>query len=237
MSNYYDFDVNKCWYKDVCNKCNSLECYRGCIRYIEMSNLLQNSLIPKNKQHPLLLSPEPQDLQAFEVLNDFKNNIKENVEKGENLYLFSNTVGNGKTTWTIKIMLKYFDSIWAGNGLRERAYFIHTPTFLNQLKNSIGNKDEQIEHLKNKLLEVDLVVWDDIASTKLSEYDHSLLLTYIDQRVLKGLSNIYTGNLNREELNEAIGSRLSSRVYDCSTVVELKGMNRRGTNGKFTDIK
>ena len=41
----------------------------------------------------------------------------------------------------------------------------------------------------------DLVIWDDIAATKLGDFDQANLLTYIDQRKLQGLSKIFTGNL------------------------------------------
>ena len=84
------------------------------------------------------------------------------------------------------------------------------------------------ELLKQQLTEVDLVVWDDIAAGKLTDFDHSNLLTYIDQRKLNGKSNIYTGNLDETELIEGLGNRLKSRVWNDSTVVELYGIDRRG---------
>ena len=74
-----------------------------------------------------------------------------------------------------------------------------------------------------------MVIWDDIGANKLSDYDHTQLLTYIDQRKLNLKSNIYTGNLNYDQLMNTVGARLTSRVWNDSTVVELVGVDRRGT--------
>jgi len=78
------------------------------------------------------------------------------------------------------------------------------------------------------LATADVVVWDDIASTKLSDYDIQQLLTLIDARVSEGLSNIYTGNItSHEALTKAVGDRLASRIWNLSTLVEFKGKDRR----------
>jgi DNA replication protein DnaC len=87
--------------------------------------------------------------------------------------------------------------------------------------------DEEFDCIKSELPNVDLVIWDDIASTDLSSYDHSQLLTYIDQRVLSEKSNIFTGNLDNPEITKALGIRLASRVWNSSTRIELKGRDKR----------
>ncbi len=187
---------------------------------------MEYSNIPKNRQRPYVLTPDDCDYEAFCELADIKKNILDFVKEGKNLYLYSNTTGNGKTSWAIKLMLKYFDSIWAGNGFRCRGIFIHTPTFLTKLK-QFDTIDEEFERIKNVLTTVDLVIWDDIASTDMSSYDHSQLLTYIDQRMLAEKSNIFTGNRNGQNIEKAIGLRLSSRVWNSSIQIELRGLDKR----------
>ena len=123
-------------------------------------------------------------------------------------------------------MLKYFNDVWPGNGFKCRGIFIHVPTFLTRLKN-FNALDEEFERIKSELPNVDLVIWDDIASTELSSYDHSQLLTYIDQRILAGKSNIFTGNLGSPEIVKALGTRLASRVWNSSKRIELKGRDKR----------
>lgn len=59
---------------------------------------LNNSLIPKRYLNEISLIPAKVDEQVFKELNNIKLNIKEFVDKGENLLICSNNVGNGKTT-------------------------------------------------------------------------------------------------------------------------------------------
>lgn len=201
-----------------------------------MDYLLYHSQIPKKQQFPISLVPENKDYDNFVYLADIKDDIVNFVNNGENLYITSNYTGNGKTSWAIKMLLKYFDSVWSGNGFRIRGVFIHVPTFLNKLKSDIKNPDLEFESLVSCLVDVDLVIWDDIASTGLSQYDHSQLLTYIDQRVLSGKSNIFTGNIpDRESLEKSVGARLTSRILS-DEIVELKGRDRR-LDGTTANIK
>ena len=229
MAYEYDFQAGRCWYQEACQLYNTDDCYSGCIRYMEMHFLMQNSGIPVNRQYSSALTPVKQDMQAFLKLKEIKDNILDFVEHGENVYIYSENLGNGKTSWAIKLMQKYFDEIWAGNGFRCRGIFIHVPTFLTKIKEGINRKDEDFELLKSRLLDVDLVVWDDIAATKLGDFDHANLLTYIDQRKLANLANIYTGNLDGEDLQVAVGTRLASRIWNDSTPVRFVGADRRGS--------
>ena len=228
MAYEYIFDKNKCWYTSACGKYGSPECNASCIRYMEMDFLMQNSGIPRNKQYSVLLTPSKKDVQAFLTLKEINDDIIAFVENGESVYIYSDNFGNGKTSWAIKLMQKYFDGVWAGNGFRCRGIFIHVPTFLTKIKEGISRKDEDFETLKSRLMTVDLVIWDDIAATKLGDFDHANLLTYIDQRKLNQLSNIYTGNLDQDELQDALGNRLASRVWNDSTLVKFVGADRRG---------
>lgn len=230
--------VQDCWYQGSCNKFNSTQCNNSCIRYIEMDYLISNSNIPKNNFETIKLVPANIDLEAFAYLANIKNNIVDFISSGTNLYIYSYNFGNGKTTWAIKLMLTYFNKIWAGNGLKRRGIFIHVPTFLTKCKAVIKTTDVEFENLRNDLDTVDIVIWDDIASNKLSDYDYTLLLSYIDGRVLNQKTNIYTGNLDEEHLTDALGNRLKSRVWNNSLTVEFKGLDRRGEYiGSSSNIK
>ena len=228
MNYIYKFDKELCWYKNTCKKYNKNLCNSSCFRYMEIDFLMYESGIPKNKQINLVVISDKQDANAFNQLQEIKDNIVEFTKQGKNLYIYSENFGNGKTTWAIKIMLKFFDEIWAGNGFRPRGLFVHVPTFLVDLKENIRKEKKDFPDFLEKLNTVDLIIWDDIASTKLSEYDYCNLLTYIDKRLLTGLSNIYTGNLNKNELPEAVGQRLASRIYNESKSIQLLSKDKRG---------
>ena len=213
-----------CWYKSVCTE----DCTNSCIRYLEMKYLMDNSNIPKAKQVPQSLTAPKCDIPSYRRLAEIKDDIVEFVNCGQNLYIASDKTGNGKTSWAIKLMLKYFNDIWAGNGFRARALFIHVPTFLLKCKD-FDNKDERFEELKGRIPTIDLVVWDDIASTDVSSYDYSQLLMYIDSRLLNGLSNIFTGNYeHRSRLEKRVGIKLTSRIWsDTTEVIIFKGGDMR----------
>ena len=177
-----------CIYKDVCELC---EC-DNCIRYIEMNYLLQESRLPQNLQRVIDLYPDEIDYDSFVQLRLIKDSIKDRVDSKQfNLLVYSKNTGNGKTSWAVKILLKYFDSVWAGNGLQPRGLFINVPNLLLRLKD-FQSTDSDLQQIKKLLLDVDLVVWDDISSTKASDYDNTQLLNYIDNRILAGKANIFT---------------------------------------------
>lgn len=178
---------------------------------------MDHSNIPKNLQMPKKLIPDKCDIRKFEELAEIKSNILDFVKQGKNLYIGGVSAGTGKTSWSIKLLLKYFDEVWAGNGFKIRGIFIHVPTFLLKCKD-FNNKDEEFEELKRNILSVDLVVWDDIASTDISAYDYAQLLSYLDGRCNEGKSNIYTGNLVSDNaMMKALGAKLTSRIFASST--------------------
>ena len=218
-----------CWYNRVCTYADC----QGCIRFMEMSHLLHESDIPKARQYPVSLIPFEEDYDAFVRLAEIKDDITEFVNLGKNLYIGSEKTGNGKTTWSIKLLLKYFDSVWAGNGFQARGLFVHVPTLLSKLKNF---QEPLSEEYKDKLLNCDVVVFDDIAVSGISSYDYNNLLVYIDNRLLNGKSNIFTSNkITEDKLSQVLGDRLTSRIWQTSEIVIFTGKDRR--NGKSTDNK
>lgn len=212
--------IEGCWYRDVCTRTDCT----NCIRYSEMKYLMDHSGLPKKKQKPIQLDGS-RDARAFKTLAEIKDDIYNFVNNGESLYIFSEFTGNGKTSWAIKLLLKYFDIVWAGNGFRVRGMFVHVPTFLSKLKDF---DNPLLKSYRDNLSNADVIIWDDIASTKLSDYDIQQLLIIIDARVSEGLSNIFTGNItSHEALTKAVGDRLASRIWHTSTLVEFKGKDRR----------
>ena len=215
----------ECWYKDVCileNPCNL------CVKYAEMSYMMENSNLPKAKQRVINLTAPECDIDAYRRLAEIKSDIYDFVQSGKSLYIASSCVGNGKTSWAIKLMHKYFETMWDGNGFRDRAVFIHVPTFLMKCKD-FSHKDEDFERIKKLIMTVDLVVWDDIASTQITAYDYSQLLVYLDHRSLSELSNICTGNYTTfKQLVDSVGGKVASRVWTSNTeVIIFKGEDMR----------
>ena len=180
------------------------------------------------KQHIILRVDEDNtDLEQFKQLAEIEQNILTFVNEGKNLYLHSANCGNGKSSWSLRLVEAYFNKIWARTDLKCRALFISVPRFLLALKDNITAKSDYIDYIKENVLEADLVIWDDIAAKMGSEFELNHLLNIIDNRISLGKSNIYTSNLNRQQLYNALGKRLTSRIANMSLDIELFGADKR----------
>ena len=214
-----------CIWKDVCiNKTD--KCEESCIRYIQMSRLLELSNLPKLLRTPKKIMTRAEDEKEYYKLDAIKKNIKEFVDDGRNLFICSQYCGNAKTTWACKLMLAYFGAVWDNSYDVTRGLFVHTPTLVCDLR-KFDDAPEYIERIE----EADLVIWDDIAFAGLTEYQNERLLQFIDNRINNGKSNIYTCNMiSMDELTSKLGLRLASRVYNNSEKIEFVGKDFREGN-------
>lgn len=225
----YEFSKDKCWYNKACKHFDTDTCTMSCPRYLQMYYLFNQAGVPENMQYPRPLFPEQCDLEQFERLAEIKSNIVDWVNNGSQLYIFSATCGNGKTTWAIKLLSKYFDCIWPGNGYECRGMFVRCGHLLNRAKRAIGKPDPQFAEYLQTIRDCDLVIWDDIGEFALSVYDQQLLIELIDDRIYSGKANIYTSNVIDDVLEANVGRRIASRVVNGSEVVEFIGGDRRSS--------
>jgi DNA replication protein DnaC len=193
-----------------------------------MKYQMEHSGLPKAKQKPIALyvtDDNDGDMQAFCKLAEIRKDIVNFVEQGKNLYICSSYTGNGKTSWAIKMLHTYFHYTAVGNYDNLKGMFVNTTELLIQLKDFNNPLPKSyIEKLKT----VDLVIWDDIAVSGMSNYDFSQLYSIIDKRILAEKSNIFTSNQPTVKgFANAMGNRLASRIYYTSEIVELKGKDMR----------
>ena len=214
---------SKCWYLDTCKDDCDL-----CTIYTQMKWQMENSGLPEAKQKSITLNITDSNLsdrQAFHRLADIRKDIVNFVETGKNLYICSDTNGNGKTSWAIKMLHTYFHHTAIGNYENLKGMFVSVPKLIIQLKdfnNPLSAK------YKKDLETVDLVIWDDIAITGISQYDYTQLFALIDSRMLSEKSNIFTSNIaNEDQLSEILGSRLTSRIYHASEIIKFTGKDMR----------
>lgn len=225
-----------CYIFDNCKKYKNEKCHLEddgfCIKLFKLNYLYEESLL-SHKQRvytPLRIDADGTDREAFLKLKDIENSIEKFIANGENLYLHSSICGNGKTEWSLRMIQAYFNAIWHKCDLSCKALFINVPRFLLSLKDNITTHSEYIEHIKKYVLDVDLVVWDELGIKNATQFEHEHLLNLINTRIDYNKSNIYTSNLNSEELKERLGDRLHSRIVNLSTDIELFGSDKRGSN-------
>lgn len=219
--------MSKCYMYDFCNHkdCDTDFCQR---KY-KMDSLYSAALMSESqKQHiTLRVDQDGTDLEQFKQLAAIEQDIVNFIKEGKNLYLHSAIPGNGKSSWSLRLAEAYFNKIWARTSSKCRVLFISVPRFLLAIKDNISAKSSYVEYIKDNVLEADLVIWDDLASKVGSEFELSHLLSLIDNRLVLGKSNIYTSNLNKQQLYTAIGERLASRVANMSIDIELFGSDKR----------
>lgn len=186
---------------------------------------INNSNIPKRYLQDISLRPVKEDIETFKELQDIKNNIVDFVNQGKNLFIYSSSVGNGKTTWSTKLLKEYIEQV-SGIMFKNNcpALFINVSNFLNKKKLAITNKDlvPEVQDLEQKILSAKLVVFDDLGVKDVSSYELNSLYYWIDERTSNLRSCIYTSNLSPQALSMILDSRIYSRVVNYSEVKEIK---------------
>ena len=233
---------DQCWLKDTCS---GIYCKTPtCMRFIKLNKLYDFAHISLKQRKSAKLGIyngiNSCDTESYTHLSEIARNIVDFVQGpieangkrsgiGQNLYIYSTNVGNGKTEWALKLIKAYFDIIWPTSKLEEcRALFINVPKFLLDLKENISNKSERVEYIKDNILTCDIVVFDEIGAKENTTYELDHLLSYINSRILDNKTCIYTSNIKPSALSNYVGDRLSSRIVNMSVVIELKGKDMRG---------
>lgn len=220
--------MSTCFLYEVCNH---KDCDKDfCLRKYKMDSLYSAALMSESQKKRIALKVDEDgtDLEQFKQLSAIENDIVNFINEGKNLYLHSANCGNGKSSWSVRLAQAYFNKIWARTEGKCRVLFISVPRYLLAIKDNISNRNIYAEYVKENVLEADLVIFDDIAA-KMSSSDFELthLLNIIDNRISLGKSNIYTSNLNRQQLYNNLGERLTSRIANMSIDIELHGADKR----------
>ena len=221
-------EKDRCWYKSICDGSRCGENF--CIRHYKMSCLTYMALLEGRYKYPipLKLYPDSPDRDAFLKLRGIQTNIKDFVNNGKNLLIFSKFTGNGKTSWAVKIGLSWLDAIWASTDLCCRCLFVSLPKLMSAMKENIGRPNEYFQYVNENIINADLVIWDEINYKDYTDFEYDFLLNIISQRMSLGKSNIYTTNYDLPEIEKKLGTRLSSRVIGGSIKVEMNGKDMRG---------
>lgn len=215
-----------CWYRTACIGAK-LNCENDCVKFAEMKHLLEHSGLPKKFKGPVTIHNSKIDEEEYQLLWEIADDIEDFVRDGENLIIMSKNTGNGKTTWACKLLTKYLDKIAIGNAFRDRALFVSFTDFKMRCKDFENKEFDRVRYQK-RLETVDLVVWDDIADTELTDYEYRVFMQILEHRLSKGLSNIFTSNMVGKELEGYVGKRLYSRMVNGSVQVEFHESDKRG---------
>lgn len=220
--------IQNCPYK---SKCNGIDCDKDfCMKKYRLDTLYNNSLISESEREikKLYTDADGTDLAQFQQLAQLETAIVDFVNTGGNLYLHSYFCGNGKTSWALRLANSYIRKIWSKSNLECQVLYVEVSKYLQGLKNKIsGIYDPDVDFITQNLLKADLVIWDDIATKGGTEFELTHLLNAINARIINKQSNIFTSNLGKRELANALGERLASRICNTSIDIELNGADKR----------
>ena len=220
--------MEKCWFYSSCNHKDCENTF--CIKKYKLDFLYTNSLLTTSQREKtrLYIEQNGTDYTEYTKLANIEKNIVSFVQDGTNLFIYSANPGTGKTSWAVRLIQAYLNIIWPGSDLVCRALFVSVPRLLIAIKENIVTKNDYATFVKENILEADLVVWDDIGAQLGTEFENNQLLSFIDSRIVAGKANVYTSNLNKAQLIATIGDRLTSRVFNLSTIIQFQGTDKRG---------
>ena len=146
-------------------------------------------------------------------------NYVDNFEKmGNKGLLLFGSVGTGKT----------FIACCIANALIDKGHSCLVTNFA-RLVNEIGGIFDK-QKIFDDLREYDLLIIDDLASERDTEYMNEIVMNVINERYLSGKPIIVTTNLTSNELKHSSTinkQRVYSRLYEMCIFVEVVGEDRR----------
>lgn len=195
----------------------------------KLNNLFELSGLPKKYFEPQHLVKREVDAECWDWLEDVRNNIVEEVQRGLNIVITSTTVGNGKTSWAVRLLQRYLAETALDGRMVEKGMFVVSAQLLTEFGdyNYFQTMKEFLERFE-KLKTCDLLVIDEIGGGSLTKASYPYLYDLVNYRVDNNLSTIYTTNYTDEEVINLLGQRLYSRIYDTSAVLEFEASNVRG---------
>lgn len=161
---------------------------------------------------------DEQNPKLTTVSKKYVDNFKEMLKRGKGLLLFGN-VGTGKTFYSACIV----------NALIDKGYPCLITNF-SRLVNTISGMYEGKQEYIDRLNRFDLLVIDDLAAERDTEYMNEIVQTIIDSRYRSGLPTIITTNLTGEEIKNPADirkQRTYSRLLEMCVPISVEGKDRR----------
>lgn len=162
-------------------------------------------------------SDDRSNSKVSDICRRYVQNFGEMLKVGKGLLLFG-TVGTGKT----------FYAACVANELINRGHPCLVTNFSRITNTMIATKEKQ-PYLDN-LNKFQLLVLDDFAAERETEFMNEMIFNVIDSRYRAGLPMIVTTNLTADELKRPADirkQRIYSRLFEMCFAVEVTGRDRR----------
>lgn len=174
-----------------------------------------------NMQEWTFANDDMANSKITQAMQRYVDNFAEFKEQGKGLLLYGN-VGTGKT----------YAACEAANALIDKGYPVLVTNFA-RLTNTIQGMFEGKQEYIDSLNRFDLLVIDDLATERNTDYMNEQVYNIIDSRYRAGLPMIITTNLTINEIknpNDIAKSRVYDRVLERCFPIEISGQSRRRKN-------
>lgn len=218
--------MKNCYAKDYCKGYTTDKCNERCDLLWKLNSMYDKSNLPLRYRYNIPLRPEQVDREAFIQLKGYLDNVTERVATGESLYIYSENTGNGKTTWSSKIMNQFIRKSVVKSTLDNDVLYLNVSLFVEGMRGQYSEYSEEMASLRERAMTCKLLILDDIGAERPSEYVCERLYDLINHRYTNMLSTIYTSNLTPFELGDRLGARIESRVRS-AVQINLVGSDRR----------
>lgn len=155
------------------------------------------------------------------VASNYVKNFADMKAGGKGLLLFGG-VGTGKT----------YAAACIANALIDQGRPCYMTNF-SKLANTLSGKFEGKQEFIDSLNRYDLLVIDDLATERNTDYMNEIVFNFIDSRYRAKKPLIVTTNLTADEISKATDfskKRIFSRLYDMCIPLEVNGEDRRRAN-------
>lgn len=190
----------------------------GLIAFDSKSNLPDTAW----KSQTFKMAVRKVDHEAYQVCNDFQNNVVKNISNGRGLFI-NGTYGSGKTTWAYRIAVEYMERLAPYDINSFPVYYVNVPALLSTLKLNFNN-DEETRKIHHAMENAHLVIFDDMGAENNTEWANEVLYTFVNKRYEQGKANIFTSNI---DINNLTQERIRDRILETCEIVEFKGSSMR----------
>ncbi len=174
---------------------------------------------PESEMHGwTFANDDGKNSKISKIAMNYVENFDEMKKRGKGLLLYG-TVGTGKT----------FAAACIANALIDRGVPCLVTNFARLVNTISGMYDGKQQYIDG-LNRFDLIVIDDLAAERDTEYMNEIVQNIVDCRYRAGLPTIITTNLSSEEIKNPADvkkQRTYSRILEMTIPVEVSGKDRR----------
>ena len=200
------------------------------LKFAEIPKMYKG-FVMQDLKSTVYIKPESRKVfsQAGTLVSDWFKKLPEKLEKGEGLYLFSNTRGSGKTMTACclanEIIKRYGKSVKFTTSLR----------ILDEIKSTWGDKGNAEGKLIEDLARTEILIIDDFGADSGKDWINERFYSIINGRYVDMKITIFTSNCRISELK--YDERITNRILERSLEIPFPEESVREHIAEYNKMK